>query len=241
MIKKLSVSGCILALLALSGCTIHQSIGDNFGSYVAAPDGQNFKPVSYRWDYENTALLYVYRPATEWSMDELETPSFNVNGERLFNIKGGGYTWYEMEPGSYDIVVRRGIFGLEGIEWFEIKRIAEIAFEAKAGKVYYLRYSEIDPPVIDPDLDEIPLGDGPLQLVAPSRALAELGDVQMIHRGRGLLAALEVETSEDLQNVFDASLDDEEQGPATNEASPASGASNIKARPRTKEEEWWPF
>ncbi|KZZ48091.1 hypothetical protein A3759_05215 [Thalassolituus sp. HI0120] len=174
-------------------------------------------------------------------MDELETPSFNVNGERLFNIKGGGYTWYEMEPGSYDIVVRRGIFGLEGIEWFEIKRIAEIAFEAKAGKVYYLRYSEIDPPVIDPDLDEIPLGDGPLQLVAPSRALAELGDVQMIHRGRGLLAALEVETSEDLQNVFDASLDDEEQGPATNEASPASGASNIKARPRTKEEEWWPF
>lgn len=241
MIKKLSVSVCVFALLALSGCTVHQSIGDNYGSYVAAPDGQDFKPVGYRWDYEHTALLYVYRPATEWSMDELETPSFNVNGERLFNIKGGGYTWYEMEPGSYDILVRRGIFGLEGVGSFEIKRIAEIAFEAKAGKVYYFRYSEIDPPVIDPDLEEIPLGDGPLQLVAPSRALAELKEVQMIHHGRGLLASLEVKPNEDLQSVFDASFEDEEPEPLRRETSPATGTSGIKARPRTKEEQWWPF
>lgn len=239
MIKKLSVSLCLLALCAVSGCTIHQSIGDNFGSYVAAPDGQEFRPVGYRWDYENTALLYVYRPASEWSMDELETPSFNVNDERLFNIKGGGYTWYELKPGAYDVVVRRGVFGLEGIEWFEIKRVAELAFEAKAGKVYYFRYSEIDPPVIDPDLEEIPLGDGPLQLVAPSRALAELKDMPMIHKGRGLLAAREVKVDEDLEEIFDATLD---EAPAGEEGqADEAGNKGIKARPRTKEEEWWPF
>jgi hypothetical protein len=240
MIRILQVSVCLLALATLSGCTIHQSIGDSFGSYVSSPDGQDFKPVGYRWDYENTALLYVYRPATEWSMDELETPSFNVNGERLFNIKGGGYTWYEMEPGQFEIVVRRGIFGFEGIEWFEIKRVAEIEFEAKAGKVYYLRYSEIDPPVIDPDLEEIPLGDGPLQLVAPSRALEELKSVQMIHKGRGLLAAREIEVDDDLQKVFEAGIDVDDNG-ASSATSGGQSPTGIKARPRTKEEEWWPF
>jgi len=234
MIKTLYVSVCLLAMAVLNGCTVHQSIGDNFGSYVSSPDGQEFKPVGYRWDYENTALLYVYRPASEWSMDELESPSFNVNGERLFNIKGGGYTWYEMEPGEHNIVIRRGIFGFEGIEWFEIKRVAEIDLDAKAGKVYYLRYSEIDPPVIDPDLEEIPLGDGPLQLVAPSRALAELNVTQMIHHGRGLVAAQEVVADDDLQKVFEADMDGQD-------AQPADSGAGIKARPRTKEEEWWPF
>ena len=85
---------------------------DQFGSYpkwLFGPDGHEYKPVGYRWDYERNALLYVYRPATRWSMDEVEAPSFNVNGKRLFNIKGGSYTWYELEPGQYDFLVRRGI------------------------------------------------------------------------------------------------------------------------------------
>jgi len=146
-----------------------------------------------------------------------------------------------MKPGSYDIVIRRGIFGMEGIEWFEIKRISELAFEAKAGKVYYFRYSEIDPPVIDPDLEETPLGDGPLQLVAPSRALAEMKETQMIHRGRGLLAAKPIEVDEDLETVFDASLEQSGDGSAESSAPNTPAATGIKARPRTKEEEWWPF
>lgn len=229
---------CLMGLSVLTGCTVHHSFGDHFGAYVAPAEEQPFKTVGYRWDYQNTALLYVYRPATEWSMDELETPSFNVNGERLFNIKGGSYTWYEMEPGSYDIVMRRGIFGFEGIGWFEIKRLAEIYLQAEAGKVYYLRYSEIDPPVIDPDLEDIPLGDGPLQLVAPSRALAELENTQMIHHGRGLLAAQETQVDESLQQVFDAGLNQEE---VFESSDPYADDTGLKARPRSKEEEWWPF
>jgi len=78
----------LTALLALSGCTIYQSIGDSFGTYVSAPDGQDFQPVGYRWDYEHTALLYFYRPQSQWSDDELESPSVYINDERRFNIKG---------------------------------------------------------------------------------------------------------------------------------------------------------
>lgn len=227
MIKKYLAVCCVLvAAVMLSSCTIHHSIGDNFGSYLASPGGQEFKPVGYRWDYENTALLYVYRPASEWSMDEIETPSFNVNGDRLFNIKGGGYTWYELKPGSYDVVIRRGVFGFEGIGSFAIKRIAEITLQASVGKVYYFRYSEIDPPEIDPDLEDNPVGDGPLQLVAPSRALAELPKTRMIHRGRGLLAA---KTGDGYTPI------PEDQPVEENENQ------GIKASSGNREQDWWPF
>lgn len=234
MIRIVSLGlSSVLLLLLLSGCTIHQSVGDNFGSYVSEPDGQNFKPVGYRWDYENTALIYIYRPATQWSMDELETPSFNVDGERLFNIKGGGYTWYEMEPGEYGVVIRRGILGLEGVGEFVIKRVAQLKLEVQAGKVYYLRYSEIDPPSVQPDLEDIPQGDGPLQLVAPSIALSELPITKMIHRGRDRLKPRPVAEDEVLQQVFDGN-----PAPAGKGSIDESGA---KAKPRTKAEEWWPF
>lgn len=231
-IVSLGLSSVLLSLL-LGGCTIHQSIGDSFGSYVSEPDGQPFKAVGYRWDYENTALIYVYRPATQWSMDELETPSFNVNDERLFNIKGGGYTWYEMEPGEYDVIIRRGLLGLEGIGDFVIKRVAQLRLDVKPGKVYYLRYSEIDPPTVEPDLEDIPLGDGPLQLVAPSIALAELPVTKMIHHGRDRLKPRPVAEDEMAEQVFGGSADADSE-----EVSDESGA---KAKPRTKAEEWWPF
>ena len=216
------------ALLLLSGCTVHQSIGDSFGSYVSEPDGQSFKPVGYRWDYEHTALLYVYRPASQWAMDELESPSFNVNGERLFNIKGGGYTWYEMKPGAYDLVIRRGILGFEGVNSFVIRQVARLELDVSAGKVYYLRYSEIDPPAVNPDGDTFPQGDGPLQLVAPALALAELPETRMIHHGRGLLQPVPSAEEEAMQSVFSGEVPQE----------PEDG---LKARPKTKDEDWWPF
>ena len=230
MIKIVSLVAAAGLLALLQGCTIHHSIGDNFGSFVSEPDGQAFKPVGPRWDYENTALLYVYRPATQWSMDELETPSFNVNDERLFNLKGGAYTWYEMEPGQYNVVMRRGLMGLEGVGSLVIKTLARLQLDVQAGKVYYLRYSEIDPPKIKPDLETNPVGDGPLQMVAPSMALSELPVTRLLHRGRDRLKPLPKPEDKALQQVFDGQL---EAGEA-----PSDGA---RARPKTKEEDWWPF
>jgi hypothetical protein len=69
----------LLSVFILPSCTIYQSIGHNFGSFVSAPNGQDFQPVGYRWDYEHTALVYVYRPASTWANDELEAPSFYLN------------------------------------------------------------------------------------------------------------------------------------------------------------------
>lgn len=235
MIKILSLLTLPL-LLGLSGCTVHQSIGDSFGSYVAEPDGQAFRPVGYRWDYEHTALVYVYRPATQWSMDELETPSFNVDGERLFNIKGGGYTWYEMEPGSYNLVLRRGLLGLEGFGDYNIRTVAKLKMDVSAGNVYYLRYSEIDPPKVDPTSSFTPLGDGPLQLVAPDLALTELSTMRMIHHGRGRLSPVPEPVENDTAEQM---YDGVPSGDAGADAVESDGT--LKARPRTKAEDWWPF
>lgn len=229
MIKIVSLLAAASLLAVLQGCTIHHSIGDNFGSFVSGPDGQAFKPVGPRWDYQNTALLYVYRPATEWSMDELETPSFNVDGERLFNLKGGAYTWYELEPGRYSVVMRRGLLGLEGIGDLVIKTLSRLELEAQPGKVYYLRYSEIDPPKIIPDQDVNPLGDGPLQMVSPTLALTELPVTKMLHRGRGRL--------QPEQRVAVAPAAQPDLGGGTLDSLPAVDG----AAPKTKEQDWWPF
>ncbi len=227
MIKILSLLSAA-AVLLLSGCTVHQSIGDSFGSYVAEPDGQSFRPVGQRWDYEHTALLYVYRPATGWSMDELESPSFNVADERLFNVKGGGYTWYEMQPGSYDIVMRRGLLGLEGIGGFDLKVIARLVLDVQVGKVYYLRYSEVDPPQIDPEAETVPLGDGPLQLVSPALAMTELPLTHMIHHGRGMLTPEQAPQQQ-------AAVSPEQ------EADTADEADTVNSGGGTKGGDWWPF
>ena len=173
MIRTLSL--LVTSLWLLSGCTVYHSLGDSFGSYVSEPDGQNFKPVGYRWDYEHTALVYIYRPASEWAMDELESPSFNIDDERLFNMKGGGYTWYEMEPGTYDFVVRRGIFGFEGVGDLVFRTYSDFDLNLEAGKVYYLRYSEVDPQNMVMLEDGSLGGDGPLQLVGHDLAVRENG------------------------------------------------------------------
>lgn len=235
-IKKSSlVLSTSLLITLLVGCTVHQSVGDNFGSYIAEPSGQDFKPVGYRWDYDNTALLYVYRPATEWSMDELGTPSFNVNGQRLVNLKGGGYTWYELRPGEYEMVIRRGLFGFEGVNTFEIKRHAQLFLNVQAGQTYFLRYSEIDPPKITPGLTVNPVGDGPLQLVGSELALSELPQTRQLAKGRALLAPIDWQEDTRLAKGVVSPTSDGQ--PGGNEDT----RTRARAEPRKSDENWWPF
>ncbi len=183
----------LLAVLMLPGCTIYQSIGHNFGTFVSAPNGQDFQPVGYRWDYEHTALVYVYRPASTWANDELEAPTFYLNDERRFNIKGNGYTWYELKPGKHEIKIRRPLGGLEGIKVgdmldFTLKMVTELDINAQAGNVYYLRYSEVDKDAAK--FADMTFHDNPLQVVTPDVALAEIQQTNMLDEGRGLIAAM---------------------------------------------------
>jgi len=209
----------ISLLLQVSGCLhIYQSIGHNFGAYIATVSGKEYTQVGNRWDYENKALLYVYRPNSQWAADEIEAPSFYLDNERVFNIRANGYTWFELEPGQYEIVMRRPLMGLEGLATesfaFDLKRIAQMNLEVEADKVYFLRYSEIDPPAIEFQLveEDVPLSDGPLALVATELAQNELALTRMLPEGGRFIRNKGPLTEDELEEVFDSrviNLDEE--------------------------------
>lgn len=191
----------LLSVFILPSCTIYQSIGHSFGSFVSAPNGQDFQPAGYRWDYEHTALVYVYRPASTWANDELEAPSFYLNDEHLFNIRGNGYTWYELKPGNHEVKIRRPLLGLEGFAVsaaidFTLKMVTELKVKAKAGQVYYLRYSEVDKDAAK--FADMTFLDNPLKAVTPDVALAEIQQTRMLDEGRDLISALPDEAEEEV-------------------------------------------
>jgi hypothetical protein len=241
----------------IAGCSnIHITTFDNFGSYpkwLFSPKGQYYKSVGYRWDYEKYALVYIYRPATEWSMDEVEAPSLNVNGERLFNFKGGGYTWYEMEPGTYDFVVRRGIFGFEGVGSLVFRTYSDFDMNLEAGKVYYLRYSEVDPQNMVLMDDGSLGGDGPLQLVGHDLAVREMNKTRLHHHGRELIRAKSRSEDDAPEETVMARQSEpvqpqveEQQEPQTffieeDNNAETDAPEGLRAKPRSTEEEWWPF
>jgi len=219
MIKIILNFFLITVLSLTSGCLhIYQSIGHNFGAYVATVSGKEYNQVGNRWDYENKALLYVYRPNSQWAADEVEAPSFYIDDERVFNIRANGYTWFELEPGEYEVIMRRPLMGLEGINLdgfeFDLSRIAQMNLSVEADKVYFLRYSEIEPPELEDQTieEDIPLGDGPLLLVSTNLAQNEMEVTRMLPEGGRFIKSKGPLSEDELEEVFDSKvidLDDE--------------------------------
>jgi len=185
---------------------------------VATVSGKEYNQVGNRWDYENKALLYVYRPNSQWAADEVEAPSFYIDDERVFNIRANGYTWFELEPGEYEVIMRRPLMGLEGINLdgfeFDLSRIAQMNLSVEADKVYFLRYSEIEPPELEDQTieEDIPLGDGPLLLVSTNLAQNEMEVTRMLPEGGRFIKSKGPLSEDELEEVFDSKvidLDDE--------------------------------
>jgi hypothetical protein len=215
MIKIITIFFATFVLLSTSGCLhIYQSLGHNFGAYIATVSGKEYTQVGNRWDYEHKALLYVYRPNSQWGADEIEAPSFYLDDERIFNIRANGYTWFELEPGEYEVVMRRPLLGLEGIATdgfeFDLKRIAQMNLSVEADKVYFLRYSEINPPELEHQTleDDIPLGDGPLMLVSTVLAHNELAVTRMLPEGGRFIKSQGPLSEDELEEVFDSRVID---------------------------------
>lgn len=224
MIRIILALSLTFVLLLTSGCLhIYQSIGHNFGAYIATVSGKEYNQVANRWDYENKALLYVYRPNSQWAADEIEAPSFYMDDERIFNIRANGYTWFELEPGEYEVIMRRPLMGLEGIATesfeFDLKRIAQMNLAVEANKVYFLRYSEIDPPELEQQKveDDIPLADGPLSLVTTELAQNELEVTRMLPEGGHFIKSKGPLTEDELEEVFDSRVIDLEDDEAVEE------------------------
>ena len=106
--------------------------------------------------------------------------------------------------------------GLSGIKFsddigFTLKEVSQLEINAEPGKVYYLRYSEVDQ---DAALfRDMTFHKNPLKMVAPEIAMAEIKQTNMIHRGRGLVAALpdpeDIQLAEVKESLNEAEADTE--------------------------------
>ncbi|BEH14037.1 DUF2846 domain-containing protein [Marinobacter shengliensis] len=195
----------LLCVVALSGCTIYQSIGKSVGAFLHPVSGHDFVHIDTdAWDQRN-AVLYFYRTHSQWAADEIESPSVYIDDKHYFNIRNNSYTWLEVKPGERHIAMRRPLLGLEGLNSFSLSLIADATLRVEPGKIYYLRYNELtEPERRHPDLDpDHPLASGDLQLVTRDYAMQSGQIVSTLFLNSDLLApnhagASIVEVNEDM-------------------------------------------
>lgn len=107
------------------------------GTWLSPPDGPMFQPMD-TLDPRH-AMVYVYRPNTDWEDLEVQAPSFFIDGKKVFGLKSGSYTWMELHPGEYKFYAKRPLIVLF------IKKIFELDMKIEGGRTYFLRYSEDAP------------------------------------------------------------------------------------------------
>lgn len=103
--------------------------------------GSFFKPATRQ--HPDSAIIYIYRPDSSWSRQEVVGASIFLNGQRLKGLKNNHYYPIELPAGNYRLAIRRPlppVYLLKG---------KVMDFTVQAGKDYYLKYAEqyhIDPP-----------------------------------------------------------------------------------------------
>lgn len=162
----------ILATSVLSPTTL--------GSYISPVKGPLFQavvPVDSR-----NAIVYVYRPHTRWGAEEIQAPSFYIDGMRVYGLKDNGYFWLELKPGRYQFMARRPL------ALFHLSVIFDFPFTVEGGKNYFFRYdetSQIKKPGSYGDLVE----EGPLLQMPEELAMQEVKYTQIEDPGRTIGAA----------------------------------------------------
>ncbi|MBF0675724.1 MULTISPECIES: DUF2846 domain-containing protein [unclassified Pseudomonas] len=147
----------IFLVLLLGGCASR-------GAFFAPTNGTLYHP---RENTPTEALIFVYRPKSAWANQELEAPGLFLDNRHVGNLPSDSYLLLRAEPGTYKLEVRRPLFGLY---WtllaespFDFTHVASFMLDTEAGRSYYLRYDELNPPPSHPD--QVNRGDVPLQLV----------------------------------------------------------------------------
>lgn len=147
------------------------------GTWLRPPKGPLFEPMD-TLDPRN-AMIYVYRPSSSWEDQELQAPSFFVDGRKVFGLKSGAYSWMELHAGEYHFYAKRPLSILF------IKKVFELPLKIEGGKNYYFRYSEVSTfeyasEGFDPhDFQR----SGFLQQVPESVALAEIAALKLDQQG----------------------------------------------------------
>ncbi|QEY64706.1 DUF2846 domain-containing protein [Metapseudomonas lalkuanensis] len=175
----------LLLCSVLGGCSTP-------GAFFGATEGPEFQP-SAPSDGEH-ALVYLYRPQSEWADQELEAPGIFLNNELIGSLPSNGHLALEFDAASYKLEMRRPLFGsywtLLADGPLDFTLISSFALEASAGRTYYLRYDELDPP--PKNSEQQGAGNGPLQLVAESLGSQEIAATRQVQPSQRVAANGEV-------------------------------------------------
>jgi hypothetical protein len=144
---------------------------------------------------DNHALVYLYRPQSDWADQELEAPALFLDNSHVGSLPSNAYMVLEFDVASYKLEMRRPLLGtywtLLADGPLDFTRITSFTLDAEAGGVYYLRYDELNPPPLN---DEVPSqGDGPLQLVSGRVAAAEITNTREVQPFEQVAASGETE------------------------------------------------
>ena len=175
MLARFTVA--LMAVL-MSGCMgIKMGLPTTPGAFIEAAEGRVFQPID-TLDPRN-AMVYVYRPVNQWGYEEVQAPIFFIEDAQLFGIKSGGYSWLELHGGRYEFYARRPL----GILF--LKTIFTLPLEVEGGQVYYLRYSEDDPLLLEELVENHQdyMQAGPLQQVPEAVAMRELKNLRLDETG----------------------------------------------------------
>jgi hypothetical protein len=165
----------IFLAACLAGCNM--ALPRTPGAFIQSVQGETFEPME-TLDPRN-AMVYIYRPVSKWGFEELQAPTFFIDGQPLFGLKSGGYEWLELHGGRYNLYAKRPL----GILYLET--VFEMPLEVEGGKEYYLRYSETKPVKLEeivPNPEEFYQA-GPVQQVPEGFALREIQHLRLDEPG----------------------------------------------------------
>ena len=176
----------VLLVVALSGCSTP-------GAFFGATEGEAFR--EHVLSDDNHALVYLYRPQSDWADQELEAPALFLNSARIGSLPSNAYMVLEFDIASYQLEMRRPLFGTHWTFFadgpLDFTLISSFTLDAEAGGIYYLRYDELNPPPVN---EQAPSqGDGPLQLVSREVAATEIGTTREIQPFEQIAASGETE------------------------------------------------
>lgn len=150
------------------------------GSFLSPNKGEFFRPL-IPTDSRN-AIVYVYRPQSDWNDQEVQAPGFFLDGQFISGLKSGSYFWFEVPASQYYFNAKRPL----AIVYLKTIFEAEVFFEGN--KSYYFRYDEENPGPKTLMKDTAMLAIGPLKQLPDTQALPEIRQTRVMGVGRVFLA-----------------------------------------------------
>lgn len=158
--------------------------GFSLGSWVNQQPGQYFKLI--RPQHKNAAVLYLYRPDSQWNRQEIVAPSFFLNGQKIPSLISNHHYWIELAEGDYRLSLSRPLTVIH------FQKPLAANFSVKAGQQYFLKYEEEQfrgGPNGDADLLRV----GPLMQMPTRQALKEIAMTQLKSPGLNYVAQITAE------------------------------------------------